>query len=109
MLDMHINNVFKVASPTTPPTTGWNATRSLCNIFDQLATTYRKPTPDTMRPKQPHVLGCIQYARLPQDPVKAMYQLPGDCNHGTKPIHNQTAPPKCPAPHCRMRPVLARY
>jgi hypothetical protein len=32
-LNMHINDVFKVAPPTTPPTTGWNVTMSLHNIF----------------------------------------------------------------------------
>jgi hypothetical protein len=47
MLNEHVNDAFKVAPPTTPPTTGWNATMSLRNIFDQLATTYGKPTPDT--------------------------------------------------------------
>jgi hypothetical protein len=48
MLDIDVNNAFKVAPTTTPPTTGWNATMSLHNIFDQLATTYGKPSPDTM-------------------------------------------------------------
>jgi hypothetical protein len=50
MLDAHVNDAFKVAPPTTAPTTGWNATISLRNIFDHLATTYEKPTPDTMHP-----------------------------------------------------------
>jgi hypothetical protein len=52
-LNMHANNEFKVAPPTSPPTKGWNSTMlmSLCNIFNQLATTYGKPTPDTMRQK----------------------------------------------------------
>jgi hypothetical protein len=47
-LDAHVNNAFKVAPPTTPPTTGWNATMSLCDIFNHLTTTYGNPTPDTM-------------------------------------------------------------
>jgi hypothetical protein len=47
-LDAHVNDAFKVAPPTTPPTTGWNATMSLHDIFDQLVTTYGKPTPDTI-------------------------------------------------------------
>ncbi len=51
MLDAHVNDAFKVAPLTTPPTTRWNATMSLCDIFDQLATTYGKPTPDTMHQK----------------------------------------------------------
>ncbi len=49
MLKAHVNDALKVALPTTPPTTGWNATMSLHNIFDQLATTYGIPTPGTMR------------------------------------------------------------
>ncbi len=34
-LDEHVNNAYKVAPPTNPPTPGWNATMSICNIFDQ--------------------------------------------------------------------------
>jgi hypothetical protein len=49
MLDVHINDAFNVTPPTTPPTTRWNATMSLQDIFDQRATTCRKPTPDTIR------------------------------------------------------------
>ena len=49
MLDVQVHDAFKVAPPTTLPTTRWNATMSLCDIFDQLATTYGKPTPDTLR------------------------------------------------------------
>ncbi len=48
MFDAHVNNAFKVTLPTNLPTTGWNAKMSLRNIFDQLATTYGKPTPNTM-------------------------------------------------------------
>jgi hypothetical protein len=48
-LDEHVNDAFKVAPPTNPPTTGWNSTMSIRDIFNQLATTYSKPTPDTMR------------------------------------------------------------
>jgi len=47
-LDEHVNNAYKVAPPTIPPTTGWNVTLSICNIFDQMASTYDKPTPDAM-------------------------------------------------------------
>ena len=48
-LNEHGNDAFKVAPPTNPPTTGWNLTMFTCDIFDQLATTYGKPTPDAMR------------------------------------------------------------
>ncbi len=46
--------------------------------------------------------------RTPQAPVQ-MHQLPGDCNSYPKSIHNPTAPPKCPAPHCTMWPISAQY
>ncbi len=39
-LDMHIDNAFKVAPSTIPPTIGWNASMSLNQIFDQLMKTY---------------------------------------------------------------------
>jgi hypothetical protein len=48
MLNAHVNDAFKVAPPTNPPTTGWYATMSLRHLFNQLTTTYEKPTPDTM-------------------------------------------------------------
>jgi hypothetical protein len=38
-LDEHVNNAFKVEPPTTPPTTEWNSTMSIHDIFDQVATT----------------------------------------------------------------------
>jgi hypothetical protein len=39
-LDMHINNAFKVAPSTIPPTIGWYASISLNQIFDQLMKIY---------------------------------------------------------------------
>ena len=47
-LDAHINNAFKVAPATTPPTIGWNSLMTLNNIFDQMMRTYGRPTPDAM-------------------------------------------------------------
>ncbi len=40
MLDTHLNDAFKVAPSTIPPTIGWNASMSLNEIFDQLMKTY---------------------------------------------------------------------
>jgi hypothetical protein len=74
-LDAHVNNVFKVAPPTIPPTTGWNATMSLHDIFDQLATTYGKPTPDTMR--QNNLMFLAVYK--PQDPPEILFKQCTDC------------------------------
>ncbi len=75
MLDVHVNDAFKVAPPTTPPTTGWNATMSLCDIFNQLATTYGKPTPDTMH--QNNLIFLAVYN--PQDPPKILFKQCTNC------------------------------
>jgi hypothetical protein len=47
-LDAHIDNAFKVAPPTTPPTIGWNASMLLNDIFDQIMKTYGRPMPNAM-------------------------------------------------------------
>ncbi len=74
-LNVHVNDAFKVAPPTNPPTTGWNATMSLCDIFDQLATTYGKPTPDTMRQNN---FTCLAVYN-PQDPPELLFKRCTDC------------------------------
>ena len=48
-LDAHINDAFKVAPPTNPPTIGWNASMSLNDIFDQLMKSYGHPMPNAMQ------------------------------------------------------------
>jgi hypothetical protein len=75
MLNAHVNNAFKVAPPTTLSTTGWNATMSLCDIFDQLATTYGKPTPDTMCQNNLTFLAGYN----PQDPPKILFKQCTNC------------------------------
>jgi hypothetical protein len=70
MLDAYVNNAFKVAPPTTPPTKGWNATMFLRNIFDQLATTNGKPTPDTMRQNNLTFLAAYNL----QDPPEILFK-----------------------------------
>ncbi len=74
-LDAHVNNAFKVAPLITPPTTGWNATMSLCNIFDQLTTTYGKPTPDTMRLNNHRFLA----VHNPQDSPELLFKQCTNC------------------------------
>ena len=74
-LEAHVNDAFKVAPPTTLPTTRWNATMSLCDIFDQLATTYGKPTPDTMRQNNLTFLA----AYTPQDPPEILFKQCTNC------------------------------
>jgi hypothetical protein len=68
-LKAHVNDAFKVAPPTTPPTTGWNATMSLRNIFFPLTTVYGKPTPDTMRQNNLTFLAAYNL----QDPPKILF------------------------------------
>ncbi len=75
MLNAHVNIAAEVAPPTTPPTTGWNATISLCDIFNQLATTYGKPTPDTMR--QSNLTFLAGYN--PQDSPEILFKQCTDC------------------------------
>ena len=48
ILDLHINDAFKVAPSTNPPTVGWNTSMSLNGIFDQLMQTYGCLTSDAM-------------------------------------------------------------
>jgi hypothetical protein len=75
MLNAHVNDMFKVAPPTTLPTTGWNALISLRDIFDQLATRYGKPTPDTMRQNNLTFLA----AYTPQDPPEILFKQCTNC------------------------------
>ncbi len=48
-LNRHIGDAFKVASPTLPPTIGWNSKMTLNNLFNQLMVVNGKSTPDAMR------------------------------------------------------------
>jgi hypothetical protein len=70
MLDAHVNDAFKDAPTPTLPTTGWNATMSLRNIFDQLVTTYGKLPPDTRR--QNNITFLAAYNT--QDPPKILFK-----------------------------------
>ncbi len=74
VLDEHVNDPYKVAPPTTPPTTGWNATMSIRDIFDQLASTYGKPTPDAMRQNNVNFLAAYN----PQDPPELLFKRCND-------------------------------
>jgi hypothetical protein len=62
----HINNAFKVAPPTTPPTIGWNALMSLNNIFNQMMNTYGCPTPNAMRQNMMTFLSPYNLQDLPE-------------------------------------------
>jgi hypothetical protein len=74
-LDMHVDNAFKVAPSTIPPTIGWNVSMSLNQIFDQLMKTYGQPTPDVMRQNMTTFLSPYN----PQDPPEILFKRCADC------------------------------
>ncbi len=74
-LDTHVDDAFKVAPSTIPPTIGWNASMSLNKIFDQLMKTYGGPTPDAMRQNMSTFLSPYN----PQDPPKILFKQCADC------------------------------
>ncbi len=69
-LDEHVNDAYKVAPPMNPPTTGWNATMSIRDIFDQMASTYSKPKPDAIRQNNVNFLAAYN----PQDPPEILFK-----------------------------------
>jgi hypothetical protein len=74
-LDAHVNNAFKVAPPTTPqPQDGMQQCPSTI-FFDLFATTYRKPTPDTMHQNNLTILAVYNQ----QDPPKILFKRCTNC------------------------------
>jgi len=69
-LDLHVHDPFKVAPATSPGTVGWNSTMSLNDIFNQLMTTYGKPTPDAMRQNNLNFLAPYN----PQEPPEILFK-----------------------------------
>jgi hypothetical protein len=74
-LYVHVNDAFKVAPATTPPTTGWNATMLPTEIFDQLQSIYGKPSPDAMRQNNLTFLAAYN----PQEPPELLFKRCADC------------------------------
>jgi hypothetical protein len=74
-LNAHVNDAFKVAPPSTPPTISWNASMLLNNIFDQMMKTYGRPTPDAMRQNMMTFLSPYN----PQDPPEILFKHCTDC------------------------------
>ncbi len=74
-LDAHINNVFKVAPPTTPPTINWNASMLLNDIFDQMMKTYGRPPPFAMSQNMMTFLSPYN----PKDPPEILFKHCADC------------------------------
>jgi hypothetical protein len=65
-LNAHEDDAFKVAPPTTPPTTVWNLLMSLNNIFDQMMKTYGLPMPNAMRHNMMTFLSSYNPQDLPE-------------------------------------------
>jgi hypothetical protein len=72
---MHVNDAFKVAPVTNPPSTGWNGLMSPNDIFNQLQGMYGKPMPDAMR--QNNLTFLAPYN--PQEPPKLLFKRCSDC------------------------------
>jgi hypothetical protein len=70
MLNAHIDNAFKVAPSTTPPTIGWNASMLLNDIFDQMMKMYGRPTPNAVRQNMMTFLSPYN----PQDPPEILFK-----------------------------------
>jgi hypothetical protein len=74
-LDLHVHDAFKVAPATAPGTVGWNSTMTLNDIFDQLMSTYRNPTPDAMLQNNLNFLAPYN----PQEPPEILFKRCTDC------------------------------
>jgi hypothetical protein len=58
-LDEHINDAFKVAPPTTPPTKGWNSTITIRGTIRSAGSNIWQAHPRRNAPKQYQLLGSI--------------------------------------------------
>jgi hypothetical protein len=74
-LDTQVNDAFKVAPSTIPPTIGWNASMSLNQIFNQPMKTCGRPTPDAMRQNMTTFLSPYN----PQGPPEILFKWCADC------------------------------
>jgi hypothetical protein len=75
ILDTHVNDAYKTAPLSSPKTVGWNSTMLPDKIFDQLMTTYGKPTPDAVR--QNNLMFLLAYN--PMDPPELLFKRVADC------------------------------
>jgi hypothetical protein len=75
MLDTHVDDAFKVAPPTNPPTVGWNASMLLNDIFNQLMKMYGRLTPNAMQQNMMTFLTTYN----PKDPPKILFKHCANC------------------------------
>jgi hypothetical protein len=82
-LDAHVDDAFKVAPPTNPPTIGWKTSMSLNEIFDQLMKTYGCPTSNARRhvTEYDDIFSPLQSSRFAGDSFQALRQLSGSRHH----------------------------
>jgi hypothetical protein len=74
-LDAHVDDAFKVAPPTTPPTIGWNVSMLLNDIFNQMLKMYGCPMPDAMCQNMMTFLSPYN----PQDLPEILFKRCADC------------------------------
>jgi hypothetical protein len=70
ILNAHVNNAYKTALLSSPNTVGWNSIMLPDEIFDQLMTTYGKPTLDAVRQNNLTFLPAYN----PTDPPKLLFK-----------------------------------
>jgi hypothetical protein len=75
VLNAHVSDAYKTSPPGSPNTIGWNSTMLPNKIFDQLMTTYGKPTPDAVR--QNNLIFFSTYN--PKDPPELLFKRLADC------------------------------
>jgi hypothetical protein len=75
VLDAHVPNAYKTAPAGSPSTNSWNSTMLPNKMFEQLMTTYGKPTPDTMH--QNNLMFISMYN--PKDPHRLLFKRCADC------------------------------
>jgi hypothetical protein len=79
VLDAHVADIYKTAPATAPSTICWNSTMLPNEIFEQLLSTYGKPTPDAMC--QNNLTFITAYN--PKDPPKLLFKRCADCQEIT--------------------------
>jgi hypothetical protein len=75
ILNAHVSNAYKAAPAGSTSTIGWNSTMLPNKIFEQLMTTYGKPTPDAMRQNNLTFIS----AHNSKDPPKLLFKRCADC------------------------------
>ncbi len=75
VLDAHVADAYKMAPTTAPSTIGWNLTMLPNDFFEQLMSTYGKPTPDPMH--QNNLTFIAAYNS--KDPPQLLFKHCADC------------------------------